>query len=70
MRGKTDRDVSLLKHFLQGKAELRNFEEVPPAQLNELLNEFVFTVRSKDGNDYEPTSRPRKLKTLRLAQQF
>ena len=59
-KAKTHRDVSLLKPLLQRKVELRNVEEIPPTQLNELLSEFVFTVRSKDGNDYEATSRPRK----------
>lgn len=41
---KTDRSVSLLKTFLQRHEELRNVEEIPPAQLNELLSEFVLTV--------------------------
>lgn len=43
-RAKTDRNVSLLKTFLQREEELRNVEEIPPAQLNELLSEFVLTV--------------------------
>ena len=34
-RAKTDRDVNLLKTFLQRKVELRNVEEISPAQLNE-----------------------------------
>lgn len=41
---KTDRSVSLRKTFLQREEELRNVEEIPPAQLNELLSEFVLTV--------------------------
>ena len=59
-RTKNDKNVSLLKTFLQRKVELRNVEEIPPAQLNEMLSEFALTVRTKDGNDYEPTSRPWK----------
>lgn len=55
-RAKTDRDVSLIKTFLQRKVELRNVEEIPPAQLNELLSEFVLTVRIKGVNYCEPTS--------------
>ena len=35
--------------------ELRNVEEIPPAQLNELLSKCVLTVRTKDGDDYNPT---------------
>ena len=30
-RTKTDRDVSLLRPFLQRKVELRNVDEIPPA---------------------------------------
>lgn len=41
---KTDRNVSLLKTFLQREEELRNVEEIPPAQLSELLSEFILTV--------------------------
>ena len=58
MRAKTGRDVSLLKPFLQRQVELRNVEEIPSAQLNELMSEFVFTVRNKDGNEYEAATRP------------
>ena len=46
-RAKPDRDVSPLKPFLQRTVELRNIEEIAPAQLNELLNEFVFTACQK-----------------------
>ena len=55
-RGRTEMNVSLLKSFLQWKVELRNVEGMPPALLNELLSEFVLTVRTKDGNYYESTS--------------
>ena len=48
------------KPFLQRKVKLRNVEEIPPAQLNVLLSDFLFTARSKDGNDQVATSRPRK----------
>ena len=62
---KPDRDVSLLKPFLQRKVELRNFEEIPLAKLSELLSELVFIVRTEDENDYEHTSRPqRRLRVL------
>ena len=68
-RAKTDGDVGLLKPFLQREVELRNIEKIPPDQLHELLSEFVFTVRSKDGNYYEATSWLWK-RHLCLAQQF
>ena len=48
------------KPFLQRKVKLRNVEEIPPAQLNVLLSDFLLTARSKDGNDQVATSRPRK----------
>ena len=38
--------VSLLKTSLQRKLDLRNVEEIPPAQHNKLLSEFVLTVRT------------------------
>ena len=47
-RAKTERDVSLLKTYLQMKVELRNVEEV--LQLNELLRKFLLAVRTKDWN--------------------
>ena len=59
-RAKTDRHASLLKPFLQRKVALRNVKEMPPAQLNELLGELIFTVITKQVHDYEPTSWPRK----------
>ena len=47
-KAKTERDVSLLKTYLQMKVELtdRNVKEV--LQLNELLSKFVLAVRTKD----------------------
>lgn len=41
--------------FLQRKEELRNVEEIPRAELNELLSAFVLTVKTQGGNDYELT---------------
>lgn len=61
---KTDRDVSLLKTFVQRKVELWNVEYMPPAQLNELPSEFVFIVRTDNGNDYQPTLRSRLVQQL------
>ena len=49
-RAKTDRHASLLKPFLQRKVALRNVKEMPPAQLNELLGELIFTVTTKQGH--------------------
>ena len=54
---KTKRDVTLLTEFFQTKRETRiEIAEIPPAELNELLSEFILSVRTKEGQDYEPSS--------------
>ena len=56
---KTKRDVALFTEFLQKKGEARGeIAEIPPAELNELLSEFILSVRTKEGQvqDYEPSS--------------
>ena len=60
---KTKRDVALLTEFLQTKRGTRSeVAEIPPAELNELLNEFILSVRTKEGQDYEPSSLTTHLK--------
>ena len=52
---KTKRDVALSTEFLQTKGETQSeIAEIPPAELNELLSEFILSVRTKEGQDYEP----------------
>jgi hypothetical protein len=53
---KTKRDVALLTVFLQTKGETREIAEIPPVELNELLSEFILSVRTKEGQEYEPSS--------------
>ena len=53
---KTERDVRLLERFLKTKDEDRKIEDIPAAELNEFISEFIISVRTKDGNEYEPTS--------------
>lgn len=54
---KTKRDVALLTAFLQTKGETRSeIAEIPPAELNELLSEFILSVRTTEGQEYEPSS--------------
>ena len=48
-RAKTDRDIILLKTFLQTKGESRNVEEIPPANLDDFLSEFILNLRAKEG---------------------
>ena len=42
--------------FLQIKGETCEIAEIPPVELNELLSEFILNVRTKDGQEYEPSS--------------
>ena len=53
---KTKRHVALLTEFLQTKGEtLSEIAEIPPAELNiKLLSEFILSVLTKEGQDYEP----------------
>ncbi|CAB4025586.1 Hypothetical predicted protein [Paramuricea clavata] len=53
---KTERDVKLLHLFLQTKNEERKMENIPTAELNEYVSEFIISVRTKDGKEYEPSS--------------
>ena len=54
---KAQRDVKLLQTFLGTKNELRKVEEIPALEVNEYMCEFIISVRTKDGKDYEPACR-------------
>jgi hypothetical protein len=51
-----------LRQFLNEKEENREIQNIPPEELNELLSQFVYSVRKSDGTEYEPSS-------LRILQQ-
>ena len=53
---KTQREVKLLQTFLGTRNELRKVEEIPGLELSEYICEFIISVRTKDGKDYEPSS--------------
>ena len=53
---KTERDVRLLERSLKTKNEDRKIEDIPAVELNEYTSQFIISVRTKDGNEYEPTS--------------
>ena len=53
---KTSGDMKVFSQFLLSIAELRNPEDIPPAELNTILCKFVLAVRKKDGSEYEPVS--------------
>ena len=52
---KTQRDVKLLQLFLKNKNEERNIEDIPTGELNEYVSDFIISVRTKNGNEYEPS---------------
>ena len=52
---KTQRDVKLLQTLLGTRNELGKVEEIPALELNEYICEFIFSIRSKDKKDYEPS---------------
>lgn len=45
-----------MQTFLGTRNELRKVEEIPALELNEYICEFIISVRTKDGKDYEPSS--------------
>ena len=53
---KTQRDVKLLQLFLKNKNEERNIEDIPTGELNEYVSDFIISVRTKNGNEYKPSS--------------
>ncbi|CAB4012922.1 zinc finger MYM-type 2-like [Paramuricea clavata] len=53
---KTQRDVKLLQLFLVNKNEERNIEDIPIGELNEYMSDFIISVRTKNGKEYEPSS--------------
>jgi len=49
--------VKLLEEFLRNeKNDEREVHTIEPAELNKYLAEFIHSVRSKDGEDYDPSS--------------
>ena len=56
---KTERHAILLKRFLKMKHKDRKIEDIRAAdrhELNEYMSEFILSVYTKDGKEYEPTS--------------
>ena len=46
----------MLERSLKMKDEGRKIEDIPAAELNGHISEFIISVRTKDGNEYKPTS--------------
>ena len=55
---KTEQHLSLLNKFFSCKNEKRSIEDIPSAELNLYLSEFIIKVRIKQNKDciYEPNS--------------
>ena len=53
---KTELHLSLLSECLSSKNEKRSIEDIPSAELNLYLSEFIIKVRTKQNKDYEPNS--------------
>lgn len=53
---KTLADMRTLRQFLNEKEENRDIQNIPPAELNELLSQYFYSVRKSDGTEYEPSS--------------
>ena len=53
---KTERHVRLLGRLLKTKVADRNVKAISAVELNEYICQFIMSVRTKDGTEYEPTS--------------
>ncbi|CAG2212764.1 MEGF10_11 [Mytilus edulis] len=53
---KTQSDIQSLQQFLVTKLETREIYSIPPHELNQILCQFLISVRKDDGNQYEPAS--------------
>ena len=46
----------MLGRFLKTKVEDWKVEDISAVELNEYISQFITSVRTKDGTEYEPTS--------------
>ena len=53
---KTTQDINLLKSYLATQGEFRGISSIPPNELCNYVSGFLFSVRKKDGTEYEPIS--------------
>ncbi len=51
-----NRDLNNLYRWLAQKNELRELFNIPPPELDNLLSQFLLSVRKVDGSEYEPGS--------------
>ena len=53
---KTLYDINFVKQFLPEHGERRSIEEIPAVELNNYLSKFMFAARTKNREEYEPSS--------------
>ena len=53
---KTKNDMALLSSFMVKEKENRQVKEIPPQELDNYLSRFLFSVRKKNGDEYEPST--------------
>ena len=46
--------MALLSSFMAMEKENRQFEEIPPQELENYLSRFLLSVRNENGDEYEP----------------
>lgn len=51
-----NRDLNNLYRWLDERNEKRELFNIPPLELDELLSQFIYSVRKQDGEEYEPGS--------------
>ena len=49
-------EINFVKKFLTEHGERRSIEESPAVELNNYLSKFIFATRTKNGEEYEPSS--------------
>ena len=51
----TTRDIRIIQDWLATeKFDLRNIQDIPPKELNEILTQFFVFISKKDGSQYQP----------------
>ena len=51
---KTLYDIKVFKEYLDACDEKREFEDITPVELQEIIKKFVLAERKKNGEEYEP----------------
>ncbi|XP_060561824.1 zinc finger MYM-type protein 4-like [Ruditapes philippinarum] len=61
---KTDQDIKLFQEILVSVAESRPILQIPPEELSAYVSSFIYAVRKKDGQEYEPNSLISKFQSI------